>query len=149
MLSSKPIRLIESHEEELAASVLRSIRHHPDLPHLGKLPDWELRERGRDILRNLDHFLRRRDEDQLAQEYENLGKLRFEQGVPLDESMRAFLLLKQKMIEHIDEQGTDQDYLALYAEEQFERRIGQFFDFLTIHLARGYERAWRHTAHAG
>ncbi len=148
MLSNKTIHLIESHEEEIAQSIVRSIHHHPEMSHLGKLPEAELRERGSDILHNLGHWLAHGHDDQLAREYENLGRLRFEQAVPLDESVRALCLLKEKMMDFIDEQGTDQDYLALYAEEQFERRIGRFFDLLTIHLARGYERAWRHAAHA-
>ena len=36
------------------------------------------------------------------------------------------------------------DSLALYAEEQLERRVGDFFDLLLIHLARGYETGWRY-----
>ena len=57
MLSGKLIHLIESHEEEIAASILRSIHRDPDLAHLGNLPEPELRERGRDILKNLGHWL--------------------------------------------------------------------------------------------
>jgi hypothetical protein len=148
MLSNKLIHLIESHEEEIAARIVRSIHHHPELAHLGKLPEPELRERGRDILKNLGHWLAHGHEGQLAREYEALGRSRFEETVPLDESLRGLYLLKDKMMDFIDEQGTDQDYLALYAEEQFERRIGQFFDLLTIYLVRGYEKAGRHTAHA-
>jgi hypothetical protein len=148
MLSGKLIHLIESHEEEIAASILRSIHRDPDLAHLGNLPEPELRERGRDILKNLGHWLAHGHEEQLAHEYEALGKVRFEEAVPLHESVRGLCLLKDKMMDFIDEQGTDQDWLSLYAEEQFERRIGRFFDLLTIHLVRGYEKAWRHhTAH--
>lgn len=148
MLSNKLIHLIETHEEEIAASIVRSIHRHAELTHLGKLPEAELRERGREILKNLGHWLLHGKEDQLAHEYETLGKERFEQAVPLHESVRGLCLLKDKMMDFIDEQGTDQDCLALYAEEQFERRIGRFFDLLVIHLVRGYERAWRHATHA-
>ena len=148
MLSNKPIHLIEIHEEEIAASIVRTIHHRPDLVHLAKVPEQELRERGRDILKNLDRWLLHGKDDELAREYENLGRFRFEAAVPLHESVAGLFLLKEKMLDFLDEQGTGQDYLALYAEEQFERRIGRFFDLLTIHLARGYETAWRHTAHA-
>lgn len=147
MVTNKLIRLIETHEEEIAASIVRSIHRHPEMVHLGQLPEAELRERGRDILKNLGHWLAHGHEGQLAHEYEGLGKDRFEEAVPLDESLRGLYLLKDKMMDFIDEQGTDQDYLALYAEEQFERRIGRFFDLLTIHLVRGYEKASRRAAH--
>ncbi len=148
MLSNQPIRLIERHEEEIAASIVSSIRLHPELPHLGKLPEPELRERGREILKNLNHWLAEAHDSQLAHEYESLGHARFEQGVPLHESVRGLFLLKEKMMDFLDEQGTGQDYFAMYAEEQFERRIGRFFDLLTMHLVRGFEKAWRHAARA-
>ena len=144
MLSGKLVRLIESHEEEIAASIVRSIRHHPELAHLGKLPEPELRERGHEILKNLGHWLAHGNEAKLVLEYEAIGKVRFEESVPLHESVRGLCLIKDKMIEFLDEQGFGQDAFALYAEEEFERQVGRFFDVLVIHLARGYERAWQH-----
>jgi len=148
MLSGKLIRLIETHEEEIAASIIRAVRQHPDLAHLGTLPDPELRERSREILKNLGHWLAYGHEEKLAHEYERIGKERFAESVPLHESVRGLYLIKDKMIEFIDEQGFARDFLALYAEEQLERRVGRFFDLLAIHLVRGYEMAWRHATHA-
>ena len=148
MLSGKLIHLIESHEEEITNSILRSIRRHPDLAHLGKLPEVELRERGQEILKNLGNWLAYGNEGKLAREYEAIGKARFEESVPLHESVRGLCLIKDKMIDFVDDQGIDQDALSLYAEEQFERRIGRFFDLLVIHLTHGYEKAWRHATHA-
>lgn len=147
MVPGKLIRLIESHEEEIARSILRSIRHHPDLAHMSKLPDQELRERGEEILKNLGHWLEHGNEQKLAHEYEGIGRERFAEGIPLHEAVHCLCLVKDKMIDFLDEQGTNHDSLALYAEEQFERRIGHFFDLLLMHLARGYEIAWRHEAH--
>jgi len=143
MLSNKPIHLIESHEEEVVASILRSIHRHPEMAHLGSLPEQELREQGSEILRNLSHWLTHGHDDLLAHKYERVGQTRFEQAVPLEESVRGLCLLKEKMLEFLEEQGTGENYLALYAEEQFERRIGRFFDLLTVHLVHGYEKAWR------
>jgi len=148
MLSGKLIRLIESHEEEIAAGIVRSIRRHPDLAHLGRLPEAELRERGHEILKNLGHWLAHENEAKLAHEYEAIGRVRFEESVPLHESVRGLCLIKDKMIDFLDEQGYSQDTLAIYAEEQFERHLGRFFDILVIHLARGYEKAWYHAVHA-
>jgi len=144
MLSGKLIRLIESHGEEITVAIIASIRRHPDLSHLGKLPDWELRQRGDEILRKLGHWLAGGNEEKLAHEYEAIGKMRFEESVPLHESVRGLCLIKDKMIEFLDNQGIDQDALSLYAEEQLERRVGRFFEMLVIHLVRGYETAWRH-----
>ena len=143
MLSGKLICLIESHEEEIAASITRSIRRHPELGHLGGLPEAELGERAREILKNLGYWLAHGKEEELAHEYEGIGRARFEESVPLRESVRGLCLIKDKMIDFVDEQGFDNDCLTLYAEEQLERRVGRFFDLLVIHMASGYETAWR------
>ena len=148
MLSGKLIRLIETHEQEIAAGVVRSIHRHPELGHLGRLPEVELCERGHEILRNLGQWLAHGRDSRIAHEYETVGRLRFEESVPLHESVQGLCLIKDKMIEFLDEQGFNQDTLAVYAEEQFERQLGRFFDLLVIHMVRGYEMAWRH-AHAG
>jgi hypothetical protein len=148
MLSDTTLRLIEKHEQQIAACAVHSIHRYAQLAHLGALPEQELGERGREVFRSLIYWLAHGHEDQLARQYESLGTVRFEAAVPLQESLAGLFLLKYKMLEFIDEQGSDPDYLSLYAEEQFERRAGRFFDLLAIHLVRGYEKAWRHAAHA-
>ncbi len=72
-----------------------------------------------------------------------LGKERFEESIPLDESVRALTITKDKMIDFVHEHGFAKTSMDLYAEEELERRIGRFFDTLTIHMVRGYETAWR------
>jgi hypothetical protein len=148
MLSGKLIHLIEAHQEQIAANVIHEIRRHPDLVHLRKLPDAELRERGQQILENLGHWLAAGHEAEIEHRYESLGKARFEEGIPLHESVRALCMVKDKMIDFISEQAVMKNSVELYAEEEFERRIGRFFDALIIHMARGYEAASRHAAHA-
>jgi hypothetical protein len=148
MLSGKLIHLIEAHREEIAANVIHAIRHHPDIVHMRKLPDAEFRERGQQILENLDHWLAAGFETEIAHHYEVLGKARFEESIPLHESLRALCILKDKMIDFVNEQAIAKNSVELYAEEELERRIGRFFDALMIHMARGYENAVRRAAHA-
>jgi hypothetical protein len=147
MLSGKLIRLIESHEEEIASTVIRSIRHDPELPHLRNVAEAELRGKAREILKNLGHWLAQDNDERLARDYEAVGRGRFELSVPLHESVRGLCLIKDKMMDFIDEQGIDRDCLALYAEEQLERRAGRFFDLLLVHLTLGYEMASRQSVH--
>jgi len=148
MVSGRLIQLIEAHQEQIATSVIHEIRRHPELVHLRKLPDAELRERGRQILENLDHWLEAGHEAEIAHGYETLGKARFEESIPLHESVRALAITKDKMIDFVSQQGFTKTSVELYAEEEFERRVGRFFDMLVIHMVRGYETAWRRAAHA-
>jgi len=148
MLSGKLIHLIEVHQEQIAANVLQEVHRHPDLAGLRKLSDVELRERGQQILEHLGHWLSAGHEAEIAQHYEILGRARFEESVPLHESVRALTIIKDKMIEFVHDQGLARTSVDLYAEEELERRVGRFFDELIIHMVRGYETAWRRAAHA-
>jgi hypothetical protein len=144
MLSGKLIYLIESHEEKLNARILREIRRDPSLTHLASLPEGELRERGREILLNLGHWLASANEEKIEREYEQIGRLRFLESVPLAEAIKGLCLMKYAMIDYVLEQGIDRDTLELYMEEELGRRMARFFDLLIIHMARGYEIEWRH-----
>ena len=146
MVSGKLIQLIEAHQEQIAANVLREIHKHPDLAHMRRLPDAELRDRGQMILENLGHWLSG-NEAEIEQRYEILGKTRFEESIPLQESVRALSIIKNKMLDFVHNQGMATTSLNLYAEEELQRRVGRFFDELIIHMVRGYEDAWRRAAH--
>jgi len=146
MLSARLIHLIETHQEEISNRILHDIRRHPELFHIKRLQEPELRELGRQILSGLGKWLA--EEGELAREYERIGKTRYEESVPLHESVRALYIIKNKMIDFVKDQVVTWDSMELYAEEELERRAGRFFDELVIHLVRGYEGAWRRAAHA-
>jgi hypothetical protein len=146
MLSARLIHLIEAHQEEISNRILHDIRRHPELSHIRKLQELELRQRGRQILSDLGRWLA--EEEELAREYERIGNTRYEESIPLHESVRALYIIKDKMIDFVKDQVVTRDSMELYAEEELERRVGRFFDELVIHLVRGYEGAWRRAAHA-
>lgn len=147
MLSARLIQLIETHHKELADRVLREIWRRQDLPHILRLPEAELRERNRVLLEHLGEWLSS-NEEKMRRLQETVGTKRFEQSVPLHESVHALCLIKNTVIEFIEEQGIPRDTIGLYAEEELEHRLGKFFDQLIIHLVRGYEGAWRRAARA-
>ena len=147
MLSARLIHLIETHHKELADRVLREIWRRQDLPHILRLPEAELRERNRLLLEHLGEWLLG-NEEKMRRLQESVGTKRFEQSVPLHESVHALCLIKNTVIEFIEEQGIARDTIGLYAEEELEHRLGKFFDQLIIHLVRGYEGAWRRAIRA-
>ncbi len=151
MLSSKLIRLIEDHWNPITASILEEIRRNPRLRHIGGLPESELRERARDILEHLGHWLTTSQEDELARHFEHIGGVRFAEGIPLAEVALAYSLVKERMLEFVRGQGLAQTPVALYAEEELEHCVGRFFDSMTYHVIRGYEQSLHHAAaaHAG
>jgi len=148
MLSGKLIRLVEAHHKEITNRIIREMWRHPGLAHLRRLPEAELRERCQIILENFGDWLASEKEEELAKQQEAVGALRYEQGVPAHEVVRALCLFKYNIIDFVEEQGIPTDPLGLYAEEELEHRIGCFFDTLIIYSVRGYESAWHRSAHA-
>ena len=148
MLSGQLIHLIEAHQEEITNRIIHDIRRQTDLKRFQGLHDVELRHRCRQILEHLGSWLVEEKEEELARQYEQIGKERFEESIPQHESVRALFIIKDIMIDFVKEQGIRKDSLELYAEEELEHRVGRFFDDLVIHLVRGYEAAWRNAANA-
>ena len=148
MLSGRLIQLIETNQEQIVSNVIRAIRQHPEMAQYQKLPDAELRARARDIIEQLDYWLIAPHEAEIGQVYEQLGKSRFEESVPLHEAVRALSIIKYKMLDFAREQVFSKTAVDLYAEQELARRTGRFFDALTIHMVHGYETAWRRANHA-
>jgi len=63
--------------------------------------------------------------------------------LPRFDGLAALAIVKDKMIDFVHDQGLARTAVDLYAEEELERRVGRFFDELTIHMVRGYETALR------
>ena len=146
MLSTTLVRLIESHWEEIAARLIASIRKHPDMQNLAAETDGELREWARQILGNLGSLLSVPRDEEVERRFQVLGRLRFEQNIPLHEAVLRVQLLKEKITGFIHEQGFPMPALQLYAEEELEQRMGGVFDACVYHMVRGYEAAMRRSA---
>lgn len=143
MLSTKLVQLIESNWEEIADRVVRAVKKHPDLANLASRPDLELREWCREMLQNLGFLLSATKDEELQRRFEVLGKVRFEENIPLHEAVLRVHLLKDKVIGFIHEQGFPMSAMQLYAEEELEHRLSRLFDACVYYLVRGYENAIR------
>lgn len=146
MLSGNLVHLIESHWDQIVARVVEQIRREPGITHVRAVIEGDLRDWAQALLQNLGSWLTAGKEEDLAHKFEKLGKIRFEEGVPLHESVRCLCIVREKMLEYVEDQIFTKSHLELYAEEELERRLGRFFDFLTFHLVRGYERELRKAA---
>jgi hypothetical protein len=143
MLSGRLVHLIEEHWEEIADSVVNKIRRHPDLTELPKRPEAELKQWCQEILTNLGYWLSAPKAGELKRRYEVLGRARFEQSIPLHEAVLRFFILKDKIVDFVHQQGFAPTSMQLYAEEELEHSVGQFFDAMVYNLVRGYENAMR------
>jgi hypothetical protein len=141
MLSTKLVRLIEEHWDSITTRILGQIRHDPRLTHIASLPASDLRERARDILERLGHWLSASKPEELARRFERVGGLRYEEAIPLHEVVLSYLIIKDRMLEFVRDQGIAESPMALYAEEELQNCVGRFFDSMIYHMILGYEAA--------
>jgi hypothetical protein len=146
MLSIRLVQLIENHWEEIAQRVIQAIRSQPDMQQLAKRPEIELREWCQQILENLGDLLSVTKQEELQKQYRILGKMRFEENIPLHEAVLRFHLMKNKIFEFVHEQGFPMNAMQLYAEEELEHRMSRFFDACVYQVVCGYEGALRRAA---
>ena len=145
MLSGKLVRLIESHWEEIISSVISRIHREPQMEHYGARLESELRDWGGVVLQNLGHWLTARTADEIGLRYEELGRKRFQEGIPLHEAVRCLAIFRERVLDFVEEHVVSKSSLELYAEEELDRHVGRFFDVLTIHMVKGYEIALRNS----
>ena len=149
MLSGRLVNMIQANSALILDHVISEIRRDPELVVTRKLPDVELRERGRYILDRLGDWLSAPSSQEVALHYEDTGRTRFEEGIPLHEVVHGLFLVKEKMIAFVVNQLSAKTVIQLYAEEELEQRVDRFFDILVCHLVKGYEDALRRSARAG
>ena len=94
MLSARLVQLIEEQWERIAQRLIGKIRRHPDMPLLASRPDSELRQWCQDILANLGSWLSASRAEELRSRYEVVGRLRFEESIPLHEAVLRLQVLK-------------------------------------------------------
>src|SRR5690349_16865718 len=104
MLSGKFVHLIESQWDHIIARVIDEVRRDPEMTHFPKLVETEWREWGQNLLQNLGHWLAGGHEKELANAFEEHGRHRFEEDVPLEESVRVLCIIRHKVIDYVDEQ---------------------------------------------
>ncbi len=132
------IELIESHWVPLTDRIIRKIRLDPRLQHIGSLPESDLRDKARDIVKHLGEWLSIRDDGKVAARFERIGAYRFSEEVPLAEVVLSYMIVKDSVLEYVRSQGLDVNAMELWAEEELQRDVGRFFDSVIYHLIRGY-----------
>ena len=150
MLSARLIELIQSHAESLTRDVLKDYATNPRTRHWSVVPGAELEQRVIGTYRNLGNWIGDPREEVVQAEYEEWGRKRFRNGIPLSEVVFAVILLKNHLRKYIREHGlvehsrdrqAAQEILPvhLYGIQELNYLVGDFFDKALYYLVRGYE----------
>lgn len=143
MLSTRLVRLIETHADRLSQELIYKFLHDPHCAELHRVPLAELSARSYEIYRNLNDWLLAKKDQELAQLYAEIGERRAQQGVPFSHVLYAITATKSQLWHFLEDEGTFTKPVELFAEMELFRLLEQFFDRALYHAALGYERAAR------
>lgn len=139
MLAFRLVRLIESHSDELAKTLLQRVQNSPHTPDCNRIPADELRQRVYEIYRHLGEWLMGKSEFDIEQRYREIGRRRAAQGVPVSQLLWTITLTKENLFEFMKRESVLDRPIELFGEFELLQLLEQFFDHATFYAAAGYE----------
>jgi RsbT co-antagonist protein rsbRD N-terminal domain len=152
MLAIRLIQLIENHAKSLTREAMQDVLTNENTTAFRRVPKEELEPRIAALYQNLGKWIGNPSDDDIRQEYEQWGRTRFRQGIPFSEIVYVLILSKKHLRKFIREHGlvtfsgdrVTPDELVpveLYAIQELNYLVGDFFDKALYFLVRGYEAA--------
>jgi len=139
MFTYRFVRLIETHADRLAQSLLEKVQTCADLPAYRNVPQDELKERVYEIYRHLGNWLLNNNEDEIALRYTGIGVRRAEQHVPLSQLIQAIVFTKENLWGYLKKEALIDRPVEVFGELELLQMLEQFFDRAIYHAAVGYE----------
>jgi hypothetical protein len=154
MLANRLIQLIENHAASLTHEAIDDVLTNENTSSFRRVPKAELEPRIAALYQNLGKWIGDPRDGAMREEYEHWGRTRFQQEIPFSEIVYVLILTKKYLRKFIREHGlvtfsgdhvTPGEFvpLELYAVQELNYLVGDFFDRALYYLVRGYESAAR------
>jgi len=154
MIAAKLIELIEIHAPRLTSDVVHDLVTNEKTSRFRAVRPQDLEQRIFEIFHHLGNWLGDPRSQNVRKEFEDWGRRRFDQGVPLSQIVYAVIILKKHMARYIVDNGlvaasfprVEGDYVLpmhLTSLQELNNSVSQFFDEAIYHLACGYEEEAR------
>ena len=141
MLSTRLIQMIEANAEQLTQGLVQQLNSHPHTPGYRRFPDTEIHNRTYSVYKNLGARMVGKPRDEIRLNYEDLGRHRFGEGIPLHEVIYALILTKKNLLIYVNTHGLGGTALEIYGEQELVNKVDQFFNDAIYYTVVGYERA--------
>jgi hypothetical protein len=159
MTGARLLLLIQAHAGALTHDVVQDLRTNERTPTFRRLNSADVEARVSALFYNLGRWIGDADENAVRTEYEDMGRTRFREGVPVSELVYALLIGKHHLRRYIREHGlvdfagdriVPQELLPieLHSIQELNYQLGEFFDRALYHLARGHEQEAAGRVHA-
>jgi len=142
LAAQRLVRLIETHSDGLAASLLdRTRQSEKTRNYVDKVPPDDLRQRVYEIYHHLGQWLITKKESDVEQRYLEIGGLRCRQGVLLSQLIWAILLVKDNLFDFLNREADIERPSEVFGELEIVQLLDQFFERAVYYAAVGYERS--------
>ena len=141
VLTHRLVRLIETHSEALAGSLLQKVRNSKHTTAFNNVPAEELRCRVAEIYLHLGEWVLARTDGELGRRYREIGARRYHQHVPLPALLWAIILAKQTLWEFLAWESVPDRLAEVFGELELLQLLSGFFDRALLYAAQGYEDA--------
>ncbi len=140
----KFMELIEINSEDLARNILREISDIKEFRQYRGIPEDVLLERIYQVMRNVHERLgnwldKNKSKNTLFAYYSDLGAQRMREGIPLDEVIKLYLLIKREIWHMFREQLTVNDESELKRLMEIDFYVNLFFDRIVTSIISGYQ----------
>ncbi len=139
MIALRLVRLIESHSEELAENFLHKLERSTRTADLRKVPSQEIRDRGREVYRNLSDWLLNKTSKDIERVYFALGRRRAEQGVTMSALCWGIIITQENLWDFLELHGVREKPLEILGGFELVRLLDQFFEQAVYYATLGYE----------
>jgi hypothetical protein len=146
MIASRLTRLIETHSDDLASTLMQKWLGSEALADLARVPPAELRQRVYEVYHNLSDWLLYRTELDIEKRYTEIGARRATQNVPLSVVLGALAAVKLHLWEFVRREGLMGGHVELHQALELLQLVDHFFDRAVFYTARGYERESKRAA---
>jgi hypothetical protein len=141
MMAYRLVRLIETHSDALAASLLDKVQQSELTGSYRNVPPADLKQRVGEIYRHLGEWLLGKSAFDIKQRYEEIGVRRAHQGVPLSDLIWAIVLTKENLWEFLKQESLLERPIEVFGELEVLQLLEQFFDRAIYYASVGHERA--------
>jgi hypothetical protein len=141
MLASRMLSRLERNWEQIADQVIAQARRLNHTSHYGELDETEIRERAQLVLQDLEAWLLTGDEDTLRRKYEELGKRRCHENLPLERVVYRLQTLERTIVGYLRDYTPIETAVDLHAEIELLTALHSFFGTTVYGVVSGYEYA--------
>ena len=131
MPASQLISLLEKNADALTTDALEHVLMHPRTPSFRGVPRAELSARIQALHKTLAGWLGKQDDAAVRAAFEDWGRKRFAQHVPVSELVYAVIIAKDRLRRYGREHGVE--------VAEADGLAGEFFDRALYYVVRGYE----------